>query len=209
MDDLQYQTEILKAAKALFYKHGYSKVTVNDVAKCLSISKKTIYKYYPSKHHMLVLILENMKNAMADGVENTLSNNELAYPAKLKKILTIIALHLSEITPVFMEDVMVNFPRLWKELDRYKKEGAFLRFNKLLIEGIEKRHIKKDVNKALVVALYASAIDHLLNPKFLQQLPEELLQEMPESPAEIFDKTVNLIFESILNEESIIQFRNA
>lgn len=40
---------ILKAAKALFLKHGYSETTMDDIAKKAGLTKQTVYSYYRNK----------------------------------------------------------------------------------------------------------------------------------------------------------------
>ena len=47
------EKDILKEANKLFFEKGYKKVTVDQLASNLSISKKTIYKYYKSKQDLL------------------------------------------------------------------------------------------------------------------------------------------------------------
>jgi TetR/AcrR family transcriptional regulator len=59
---------ILKSAAASFNQKGFANTSMDDVAKALGITKPTLYKYYPSKHEILVechlLALTYAENAL-------------------------------------------------------------------------------------------------------------------------------------------------
>ena len=199
---MSLKIEILEKSRELFYVRGYSKVTVDEIALGLGISKKTIYKYYSGKKQILEMIFYDFKRYLSGEVNSVLDNIDLSYPDKLKQIMTRVAVVLSGMSPIFFVDIQINFPELWDQLNRYKQEAAFLRFNQLIEEGIKTGYMKKGINKDMVVALYASAIDNLLDPHFLYQLPEEIKEGMPKYPAEIFDHASHIIFEGILTEDA-------
>jgi AcrR family transcriptional regulator len=200
--------KILETARELFYMYGYSKVTMDDISRKLGMSKKTLYNYYEGKYQLLQSILENFKTNLAQGVESVLENDSMSYPEKLYGMLTQVAMNLSRVSPKFMEDIQLNAPEIWKEINEYKKEAAFLRFNKLIEEGLRKGHVRKDINKNMAIALYVSAIQNLLDPVFMQQLPREVSKEIPEAPIEIFDQMINIIYEGILSEDTKAAYRH-
>ena len=43
------EQKILEGAYALFHSHGIKCITMDDIAKNLGMSKKTIYKYFSNK----------------------------------------------------------------------------------------------------------------------------------------------------------------
>lgn len=53
---MEPQEKILKTAIELFFKYGIKRITMDDVAKELGMSKKTIYQYYKDKD----AIIDNM-----------------------------------------------------------------------------------------------------------------------------------------------------
>jgi AcrR family transcriptional regulator len=50
---------ILKSARALFFKKGYNKVTVDEIAKTSELGKGSIYLYFRSKEEIYAQILLN------------------------------------------------------------------------------------------------------------------------------------------------------
>jgi hypothetical protein len=53
------------------------------------------------------------------------------------------------------------------------------------------------------VALYACAIENLLDPNFLNNLPENMRQKLPKYHSEIFDNTLKIIYEGILTNDAL------
>lgn len=57
------EEEILKNAKKLFTKFGYKKVTMDEIAKTSSVTKRTVYSYFKDKDEILkVFLFEEIKN---------------------------------------------------------------------------------------------------------------------------------------------------
>src|ERR1700752_4539135 len=54
--------KILLGAQELFFKYGIKAITMDDIAKHLSMSKKTIYQYFKEKDEIvLTLMTEKIK----------------------------------------------------------------------------------------------------------------------------------------------------
>ena len=62
--------EITKAAKELFNKYGFKKVSVDEIAQKAGVTKKTVYSYFGSKEEILQECikeeLEGMKKIIED-----------------------------------------------------------------------------------------------------------------------------------------------
>jgi AcrR family transcriptional regulator len=192
------QREILDGARDLFYKNGFRKVSMDELAGYLNMSKKTIYNYYSSKEQLIETIFEEYRMNITLKMESVISDPSLPYSEKLQGMMAGVAYALSGMSSYFLRDIEDRMPALWKKVNHYKNEAAYLRFNRLMEEGIRNGHIRQEVNKSVVVALYASAIHNLLDPKFLSNLPESILHHLPEYPSEIFDNVMNIIYKGIL-----------
>ena len=47
------KVKILKAASDIFFSRGFYKIPVDDIASLLKMSKKTIYKHFPTKENLV------------------------------------------------------------------------------------------------------------------------------------------------------------
>lgn len=201
------ESKILEAAYRLFLVQGYRKTTMDDIAQELAMSKKTLYKYYPGKMELLAATFDILKSRLSIKVESLVDNKYIPYTAKLKSMLTIVANDLAPINPELLEDLREHAPDIWKELQEYIRQSAYLRFQKLIQEGVEKGFISSQVNVSLVVLMYASAIQNLIDPRFLSQFPEEMSQKLELSTAEIYDQIIQIIYQGILTDEAKAEFR--
>ena len=55
--------KILNYSKDRFFKDGFYKVTMDNIASGMRISKKTIYKYFTSKESLVESIVHSVKSA--------------------------------------------------------------------------------------------------------------------------------------------------
>ncbi|MDD4921566.1 MAG: TetR family transcriptional regulator [Bacteroidales bacterium] len=51
------QNEVITAAQGLFQKYGYSKTTMEDIAKAMGRGKSTLYYYYKSKEEIFEAVI--------------------------------------------------------------------------------------------------------------------------------------------------------
>ncbi|EOZ95534.1 transcriptional regulator (TetR family) protein [Indibacter alkaliphilus LW1] len=196
------ENKILEVAYSLFLKQGYKNTTMDDIAQELAMSKKTLYKYFPGKMELLSATFDRLKTSLAIKVQTLLDNKYIPFAAKLKSLLTVVATDLAPINPDLLEDLRDHAPEIWKELQDYIRESAYLRFQKLIQEGMEKGYVASHVNISLVVFMYASAIQSLIDPKFLSQFPKEMRESMGLKTSEIYDQAIQIIYQGILTDEA-------
>ncbi|WP_347159139.1 TetR/AcrR family transcriptional regulator [Pontibacter chitinilyticus] len=189
---------IIQEASALFFSTGYSHVLMSELAQRLGMSKKTLYLYFASKEELLQVVIKEYQQEIQSEVERLLKDETQAFPDKINQIFGFVATKLYTVSPTFVKDVKKHAPKGWALVQAYKADAAFIRFNTLLNEGVRQGYVRQDVNRPLAVLLYASALESILNPDFTQQVPEDLMQELPLKPASVFDGLLNIIFHGIL-----------
>jgi len=54
----QIQQQILQAAQQLFQKHGYQKVTMDDVARAIGKGRSSLYYYYKNKDEVFDAVMD-------------------------------------------------------------------------------------------------------------------------------------------------------
>jgi AcrR family transcriptional regulator len=197
---------ILTAAYKLFLQKGYRQTTMDEIALELGMSKKTLYKYYPGKMELLSASFEVLKTKMSAQVEAILENKYIAFPHKLKSTLTVIATHLAPINPDLLDDLREFAPDIWEDLTVYIYESAYLRFQKLLEQGMAQGLVNPKFNGNLVVMLYAAAVRSLLDSKFRSQFPDSIQTGMKLSPAEVYDQAITILYLGILTDEARDEF---
>ena len=51
---------VLRAALKLFQKHGLENVSLNDIAQEIGCAKSNLYRYFESREHIYLLLLQKL-----------------------------------------------------------------------------------------------------------------------------------------------------
>jgi len=175
-DENDIKQEIVDLAYKKFSQHGFKKVTMDEIASELSISKKTVYKYFDSKE----AILEEMVN-------QRIQRGTAAFKALLSDNGTTDERinRLAEMFPRFVDpdwqrliaDVAHTVPSVSKKIQAILKYFITEVVPKILKEGQKEGSVRKDLNIDLFATAYLGAAKELFNSDFLQKHPitEEVL----------------------------------
>lgn len=78
--------EVINAARELFTKYGYKKVSMDEIAMKANVTKKTIYSYFNDKEAMFKYFAEEELKSMKDKIESEMSD-KIPFIEKVSKLL--------------------------------------------------------------------------------------------------------------------------
>lgn len=152
--------KILEAATPMFYQHGIRKVKMDDIAKRLRISKRTVYEIYADKEDLLLEFLQHSDEA------NRQKMKRLDVPGT--NVIDIIILffkqkaeEVSRINPVFFED-MQRYPKLL-EFFRKRHERQGVETQDFIRRGIDEGYFLTDINFDLVVMVADASVQFIMS----------------------------------------------
>jgi AcrR family transcriptional regulator len=192
-EEKEIKERILNQAEQLFLQFGYSKVTMDEIAASVGMSKKTLYKFFPGKEALVKDMITTMKCAVDDYINSIWANEQMGFMDKLKSVMNFIGKQSTKLHGPLLEDLHKNIPEIWEEIHDFRQANAVQRFSLFLFEGIEKGVFRKDLDRQLIILFYLHAIRGMINPDTLSQLPY--------SANQVFDSVIRIIFEGILTEE--------
>jgi AcrR family transcriptional regulator len=162
--------QIVEAARAHFFSHGFRSVTMDDLAEELGVSKKTLYAHFPSKIELLEAVLAD-KFA---GVEAKLMEITRAYPhdfqVALHELLANTQRELDEIKPPFVRDMRQKAPQVFKVIELRRAALIERYFGKLFIEGQRAGMVRKDVPAKLIIEILLAMVQAIMNPPKMEEL---------------------------------------
>ena len=145
--------KILKRAMSLFAKNGVRAVKMDDIARSLGISKRTLYEIYENKE---LLLFEGIKNYMQ------MREQELQdYSTHNKNVMDIILF----VYNVKVEEFSNTCPQFYGDIEKYPNVQDFLkkerednqkRLSEFLLKGTEEGYFRDDVDHELVSLLFDS-----------------------------------------------------
>lgn len=142
---MEIKENIIGTAEELFLKYGFRRVTMDDIAREMAISKKTIYQYFKDKNEIVCCVTEQYlkkENKEIEALEAE-SENVIEYLVKLSKQLRK---HISVVHPAAMDDLKKYFPQGWKIFTHYKQEYFLTSMIKILKKGMEEGYFRKNMN---------------------------------------------------------------
>lgn len=95
--------QIDSTAKALFWKHGFKKVTIEEVCKKAHVSRKTFYTMYENKSALVISLLSAMTNKALEDTRLIMAA-ESTFSKKMEKILTLKFESSKEFSKEFVAD---------------------------------------------------------------------------------------------------------
>lgn len=157
---------ILKAAEKRMLKFGYRKVTMDEIAGDLSMSKNTIYRYFQSKEQIAEFIFKNLTVRINSGILDIESQEKDPLKAISKNIL-FVQKELSPWFDYFLGEIKTELPQLWEKFIHYRTEKIF-EIEGLIKEGIRENEFRH-VNSRIAMRAFLGAIDAVINPEVLQK----------------------------------------
>ena len=145
------------------------KVTLDSVCKPIHISKKTIYKYFPSKAGIYDFILKDAQAGILSAQRQIFNDPNLSTKEKLEKILSI---HIDwedriDISKIFQfEESEPEFYQ--KFIQAYESNWDY--FIRLVDEGKQNGTVKGEINGEVVVAVLSAAMTNLYRGNTLDAL---------------------------------------
>ncbi len=158
---------ILSKAQEKFSTLGYRKTSMAEIAAELGISKKTLYKLFPSKLTLLEQLLEHhfaLVNRRCDAI--------LAGPSsaieKLFEMMQVVAeLQQRFATHAMLRSLHSDVPHLWERIERFRRERMQQNMEGILRQGERDGTVRTDLNYPMLFHILFGALREAINPEVL------------------------------------------
>ncbi len=184
---------ILLASRNQFFRYGYSKVRMDEIATELGISKKTLYNYYSGKEDLLRSVLKDFACDVdyAHGIVD--ESNCDSFVRGLRSFVMTLASMMGQITPQFVRDLNRTAPHLWEELFDWRAQAIDKTFTKLMQQGQQIGAIRSEWSASELSQTYRVVVDSAFNP--------EVLASSNVRATDLYKSLVNAMFIGILRDE--------
>jgi|SRR5579883_2847971 len=197
--DTEIKQRITEKARDWFYQYGFSKVTMDELAAELGMSKKTLYKYFTSKEQLLWEIYKITTDDFKSSAENIYADAKTDFVDKLALVLQKNCNTTSQWSKTFLTDIQKHARDIWEEVEKFRQESIMGRFGKFFSEGVAKGFFRNDIDQNLTLIIYTKMIQGLINPDVLSQIPY--------SAAQVYDAIIKIVYEGVLTDAGREQYR--
>lgn len=158
---MEAQEKILKSSLALFFKYGIKHVTMDDIAKELGMSKKTIYQFYKEKDDLINQLCQielKQQECQFDELSNTAKDpiHEIILISEKMRHM------MQNINPIFFLDLQKFYPTAFKMFQKFKEDCAYKNIVHNLKVGMEQGIYRSDLDEDFVGRLRLAQIDMIM-----------------------------------------------
>ena len=138
---------------------------MENIATELHISKKTIYKYFPSKEDLVKAVAKNFISGVKDKIVPALNSDKNAIE-KLEELMSILAKVSDRISPKMLDEIRRHLPSLWDEIDKFRTEMMFGNITKVIDQG-KVEGLFLDYPTPIVMNMLVAGVRSVVNPEFI------------------------------------------
>jgi len=160
---LNPKDRILTGAEELFFKYGIKSITMDDIAKHLGISKKTIYQFYSDKNEVVeTLMVHNIKinecefRQTAEKSENVIE--------EVFEMMKHIGVMFTKMNPNLFYDLQKYHPNSWKLFKQFKEDCIERMVEDSVKRGIKQGLVRADINTKIIARLRMEEVEMGFDP---------------------------------------------
>ncbi|MBT8194934.1 MAG: TetR/AcrR family transcriptional regulator, partial [Bacteroidia bacterium] len=155
---MNYRQRILIGARDLFYNHGIKKITMDGIARHLSISKKTIYKEFNDKNEIVVEICKLDVKQHHKSLTLIQSKATNAIDA-IVQIMNYVSKYLDSVNPSYFYDMNKYHPLAWNVFKQFKLSYVMNSVKEMLHRGQNEELFRTDFNIDIIAKLRIVEMD--------------------------------------------------
>ncbi len=150
--------QIIATGKELFWKFGFKRVTIEEIAREAGVSKMTFYKYFPNKTELATVVLDEVFETSMENVRK-LHDEHISSAETLKKILQLKSEGTRNISEEFIKDLYSHPEGELKAYMEKKMQIMFAEIIKVYEKGKEDGWVRKDLNIPFLMLFSRKIID--------------------------------------------------
>jgi AcrR family transcriptional regulator len=146
------EEQILKGAQELFFRYGIKGITMDDVAKHLSMSKRTIYEKFPNKDAIIEILFTQHINSHVEDLKkfNHSSANAIE---EIFMMLQPMKEIFESMNPRLLLELKKLHSQAWEQFVKFKKTVLKDTLIKNMKRGIKEGLYREDIDISVLAAL--------------------------------------------------------
>jgi len=195
-EKIDNKERLLELVKEKFFDFGYKSIKTDELAQELGISKRTIYKIFPSKDEMIIEALRLPIIEFTQIIDRIaieiVEDEKFSFFENLKIIWKLIIDHASLFNYKFDEEIKKYLPQFYMT-NRIHTNDRFENIRKLFELGVQKGYLKNNMNIDVFLNVMRFSLSNIVRYDSISNVPlkiEDILKQ-------IFD----IVFTGIMTQE--------
>lgn len=156
--------ELLDKVGDVFMRFGIKSVTMDDMARQLGVSKKTLYKYVSDKRD---LVNKTFEKFLEDDkcMVNDISERNLNAIDEVFEISEKIMGNIKEVHPSIFFDLQKYYPEAWNIFQQHKHSFVYECVESNLKKGIAEGLYRDNMRCDIIAKAYVTQIHDIFDPE--------------------------------------------
>jgi len=186
--------DILSKTFELYERYAIKSVSMDDVARELGISKKTLYQIVANKNELVEKVIQS-EMELAGKRHESIKNMKLNSIEELFEVSKLMNDRLKNHNPALYFDLKKYYPALFKKITEIKREKAFESVLNNLKKGIKEELYRKEINPDIIAKIYVSRIE--------QSYDNSIFSIAEVTSIEVFNEVMIYHLHGICNEKGL------
>lgn len=170
---------VLKKSLELFIKNGFKAVTMDDIAKELGISKKTIYQHFSAKDELVKATVDYVFKSATDKMESIAGNCETPIHEHFEMKSCLGDLFGQNIQASTIYQFNKYYPKLAERIQQKEHENYDFTILRNLRDGVEQGYYRSDIDIDFVGKIFFASTTAFFNDEiFINLQSTQSLEEL-------------------------------
>lgn len=159
MDSNDDLNSILDKVKTMFMRYGIKSVTMDDVARELGISKKTLYQHVSNKDDLVEKVLLFIHGMYHDNTGDFCEYKNLNAIEVLMKVNDVVSKIMQDHNPSMQYDLKKYYPDIARRFFEMRNKEIYHAIIENINMGIRDGLYRKNINGEIIAKLYISRMN--------------------------------------------------
>jgi len=146
---------------------GYGKTSMDDIAGELGMSKKTLYKFFPTKLKLAEMLVEHVLAEINRRCDAILASPLPAVEKLFRIVEMITEQQRGFVTKTLLESLRSHLPHLWQRIEAFRRERMRKNMETIFTQGRRDGTLRADFNREMFFHFLVGAINEGINPEVL------------------------------------------
>ncbi len=157
--------QILKKFGELIQTFGIKQITIDMIAEKCGISKKTVYKYFRSKHELVDRILTDILDELGHRFDE-IDGTDSAPLDKMHDIFSSMYQLLGSLSFPLLRDIKTGYPEINARINDFRTSHKDL-VRRTIKGGIDSGDFNPDINPDIATEMIMGAAAKVIHPEYI------------------------------------------
>lgn len=160
---MEIQERILLKGDEMFRRYGIRSITMDDIAKNLGVSKKTIYQHFPDKEELVVEVIRmNIQRHMRH-MDSCCGNAAKDAIDELLQINKQVSIMIQSYNPIMFYDLQKYHPKAWIAFREFRNHEILTKIVDNIHRGMSEGLYRKDIDIDIISRMRLEQVDMSFN----------------------------------------------